>query len=389
METTVEIDSLAQGGDGVARIEGQVCFVRRGLPGDTLRVRVTRTTKRALWAEIVEVLKPSPDRIASKETKDGTCTWGHFAYPAQGEWKLRIVRDTLARLGGIETTPEWCENESLRWGYRTRAEFHGDGEHLGFYEQGSHDIVDMDSSPLCHEKLNAALRILRDIGIKGTVTVTVNPEGEEVLVWTKFPKRKLKQYFPLANSASDEIPRARFFFDDVPVVNGSFSQSSLLLNRMLTRTTHDMIGKVSSLLDLYCGNGNLSLGLAERCAVTGFDHSRVGVQAARATKKGDYRTGGEDKMRALIQKGEHDTILLDPPRVGAKDIMPALGKCSAHTIVYVSCDPATLARDLKILTAQGWGLTRSTVVDMFPQTPHIETVCRLERVEGRAGHAAD
>ena len=389
MEATVEIDSLAQGGDGVARIEGQVCFVRRGLPGDTLRVRITRSTKKALWADIVDVLTPSPHRVAERAAKDGTCTWGHFAYPAQGEWKLRIVRETLARLGGIETAPEWREDESLRWGYRTRAEFHGDGEDLGFYQQGTHDIVDMESSPLCHDKLNDALRTLRDVGIKGTVTVTVNPEGEEVLVWTKFPKRKLKQYFPLANSANDEVPRSKFFFDGVPVVNGGFSQSSLLLNRILVRTAHGMIEKAPSLLDLYCGNGNLSSGLAGRCEVAGMDQNRIAVQAARAMKKGDYRAGGEDKMRQLIQKGEHDTILLDPPRTGAKEIMAALGKCSARAIVYVSCDPATLARDLKILAASGWRLARSTVVDMFPQTPHIETVCRLERGEGSAGHAPD
>ncbi len=381
MEHTLEITSLAHGGDGVGRVEGQVCFVPLGLPGDTLRVKVRRQSKKALWAELVEVLEASPHRttpVVPNHDRCGSAPWAHFAYPAQGEWKQRIVKEALERIAGVETDLEWAEDPELRLGYRTRAEFHGDGKLFGFFARGTHDIVDTEESPVCHRAMNRTLKQLRSLQLKGTVTVTVNPEGEDVLVWTKFTQRRLKHRFPLANTPDDDR-RTQFDFDGVPIVNGAFSQSSLLLNRLLVHTAHGAIGKPVSLLDLYCGNGNLSIGLAGKTNVVGMDHTRPAVQAARRASGADYRSGGEDKMLKLIRKDEWDTILLDPPRAGAKVLMPALAPCHARAIVYVSCDPATLARDVKTLTEGGWKLTRTTVVDMFPYTPHIETVCRLER----------
>jgi len=379
--TTIQIDTLAHGGNGIGRIEGQVCFVPYGLPGDTLQVRIVRQTKSALWAEIDTVLEASPHRTRSACPHFGTCggcTWGHLDYPTQAEWKQRIARDTLAHMGGIDTEVAWIEDPSLRLAYRTRAEFHGDGKALGFYARGSHQIVDVEACPLCHRKLNTTLRQLRDIGLKGTVTVTANPEGEEVMVWTKFTQRRLKHRFPLADTPKDER-RSRFLLDGVPIVNGTFSQSSLLLNRLLVREAHAMIGKPVSLLDLYCGNGNLSLGLHEKIRVVGMDHNRTAVKAAKARHRGDYRPGDEAKMRKLLRKDEWDTVLLDPPRTGAKEIMETLAAAHARAIVYVSCDPATLARDLKILCAAGWRVTQAKAIDMFPYTPHVETLCRLER----------
>ena len=157
-----------------------------------------------------------------------------------------------------------------------------------------------------------------------------------------------------------------------------------LLNRLLIAAVEEFAGKPESVLDLYCGNGNLSLGMAAQCRVVGMDHNRDAARAARKTKiegaeKHDYRKGGEDKMTALIASGEFETILLDPPRAGAKLLAPALAACQARQIVYVSCDPATLARDVKVMAAQGWSIVRAAALDMFPNTPHVETVCLLRR----------
>ncbi len=380
MAETVEITALAHGGDGIGRIEGQVCFVPYGLPGDTLEVSVVRKTKNALWAKIEAVVIPSPHR---RETqcpyfeRCGGCSWLHFAYPAQAEWKRRIAADALDRIGGVKVRLDWVENENQRQGYRTRATFHGDGAKVGFYAPGSHDIVDIAACPLCHPKMNAALARLRETGPKGPATLTVNPQGGDVLVWTKFARRKLKQYFPLAQTPKDEKARAQFRFDGAPVVNGAFSQSSLLLNRLLVRTTHEMIGEAASVLDLYCGSGNLSLGLPGSIEVSGMDHNKAGVHAANRLRPGAYRVGGETKMRKLLAKGEQATVLLDPPRAGAKALLPALCESTARAIVYVSCDAATLARDLKALAAAGWKVERAAAMDLFPNTPHVEVVCRL------------
>lgn len=378
----VAITALAHGGDGIGRVDGQVCFVPYGLPGDQLRVRVTRRAKRALWAEIVEVIDAAPSRCAADCPvfgRCGGCSWLHFAYPAQAEWKCRIVRELLQRLGGIEAAPEWIEDASLRLGYRTRAEFHGDGTALGFYAAESHSIVDIARCPLCHDHLNAALALLREAGVKGAAAVTVNPEGEAAMVWTRFLRRSLRDRFSMANTPQEDGPRFRFVFDGVPIVNGTFSQASLLLNRLLVKTVHAFVGKPVSLLDLYCGNGNLSAGLPQRTQVTGVDQNRAAVQAAREARKAEYRAGDEAVMCKLIKQGDCECILLDPPREGAKTVASAIASCSARAVVYVSCDPATLARDLKVICGGGWRLVRSAVIDLFPNTPHMETVCRLER----------
>lgn len=377
MDPIVEITSVAHGGDGIGRIEGQVCFVSGALPGDSVRVHITRKSKNALWGEIREVMAPSPHRVSV--AAHGGAAWLHFAYPAQAHWKQQIVRDLLQRLGRVAPELEWREDPLLRLGYRTRAEFHGEGERFGFFAPGTHDVEDLESCPLSHARLNEALARLRPLRLKGSVTVTANPEGAETQIWTAFASRKLKHAFPEAQCSLDDGPRARFLFDGVPIVNGTFSQSSLLLNRLLLRTVHELTGQPDSLLDLYCGNGNLSLGFAGKARVVGFDHNRFAVEAARELGTADYRTGDEGAMIKAISKGGFECVVLDPPRTGAKALMPALAQCGGRSIVYVSCDPATLARDVRTLSEANWRVERAAVIDLFPNTPHVETVCRLKR----------
>ncbi|MBI2433820.1 MAG: class I SAM-dependent RNA methyltransferase [Candidatus Hydrogenedentes bacterium] len=388
LENEITITALAHGGDGIGRIDGQVCFVPYGLPGDVVRVEVVRRARQVLWGRIAEVIEASPDRIdpaCPNFGRCGVCTWAHFGYPAQAEWKQRLVREALQRMGGIEVAVRWVDEPALRTGYRTRAELHGDGKHFGFFARGTHDIVDTLKCPLCHARLNEAIGRLRPLKPAGPVTVTVNPEGEEVLVWTKSPSPKILEQFPLAGSPAKPRPPSQFLFDGVPVVNGGFSQASLLLNRLLVREVRECVGAAGAVLDLYCGSGNFSLGLLESCVV-GVDHHAPSVRAAQEARGAadpvsgaNYRRGDEGIMGDLIAGRAWDTIILDPPRTGAKALAPALAAARAARIVYVSCDAPTLARDLKVITAGGWKPARTTVVDMFPYTAHMETVCCLER----------
>lgn len=268
---------------------------------------------------------------------------------------------------------------SLRLGYRTRAEFHSDGKKVGFYARQSHEVVDITTCPLCHDHLNAALTRLRETTWKGSVEVTVHPETGDALPWAKRADKGLRKIFPQVQTPKHKGPRQSFTFDGVPVVNGCFSQSSLLLNRLLRNVVQDAMGSGENLLDLYCGSGNFSLPLAESREVTGIDHNRAAVAAAQENGAGAFRAGREEAFVTALRERAWDCVLLNPPRYGAKGIGEALAVADAHRIVYVSCDPATLARDLKTLTAAGWNLSKTTAVDMFPHTPHVEVVCRLDR----------
>lgn len=387
MTQRIEIESVAHGGHGVGRVDGQVHFVRYGLPGDVVEATVEKETKGIQWCHIDQVLEPSPHRAEPPCPHFGMCggcTWLHFAYPGQAEWKRRIVADCLERIAGVETDAGWAEDPEFRLHYRTRAEFQGDDQKRGFYALKSHRVVDIAECPLCHWKLNEALTTLRETRYKGPVELTVNPEGSEVLCWSKRPHRRLHNAFPLANSPGGRGKRHWFEFDGLRIVNGAFSQSSLLLNRVLVRTVQHAATEAGNVLDLYCGNGNLSMGLHTAERVVGMDHDAAAVRAADKASAdlpvpAQYTRAKTADFAKALREQHWDTIVLDPPRTGAKEIAPDLANAQAERIVYVSCDPATLARDLKTVLAGGWRLDSAVAVDMFPQTPHIETVCRLVR----------
>ena len=148
---------------------------------------------------------------------------------------------------------------------------------------------------------------------------------------------------------------------------------------MLTEVVWQYTGSSRSILDLYCGSGNFSLALTQHANVTGIDHNGISIMAATRKESGEYRVGDESAMKELIAQQAWDTIILDPPRAGAKRIMKSLADSAASQILYVSCDPATLARDARVLTNKSWKIAEVTAVDMFPNTPHVETVCVFSR----------
>ena len=366
------IHAVAHGGDGLGRLEdGQICFVPFALPGDRVKARIYKSSATATWARLLEVVTPSPHRtefIGDSPAMAEAYVWGCFGYPEQGLWKHRIVTECLRRIGKIETEVEWIEDPEQRLGYRTRAEFHGDGTSLGLYAEQSNRIVPMTRCPLCNDTVNNAFRALAELRVRGSVMITAHPDTDDVMVWCGPSElQQVRGVFPLTNALGDGRARVKFEVDGVPVVNGTFCQSSLTLNRILLRVVSEMAGEPASLLDLYCGNGNLSLWMARKGArVEGYDHTPEAVNAADALGLGSYQRGSE-------------TVILDPPRSGAAALMPVLAKSDAERIVYVSCDPATLARDLKTLAAGGWRTERVAALDLFPHTPHVETVCLLRR----------
>ena len=378
----INITSMAHVGDGIGRIDTMVCFVAGALPGETVRVRIYRRSKNALWGQLLEVVSPAAERITDSSCAEypcaASCAWHNFAYPAQGEWKQRIVSETLKRIGRIEIEVSFVEDATLRHGYRTRAVFHGDGTVLGYYTPRTHDVIPLPDCPLNHPRLNEALAALRPLGLRGNIHVTVNPEGEETLVCLREALPQVRELFPLID-VFDSRKRSSFLFDGAPIVNGAFSQASLLLNRMLRRETDARIGEAASLLDLYCGNGNLSLHHVDKREVFGIDRAQETIIAANELAPGHYQRGDENDMIALIQDRVWEVILLDPPRTGAKALIETLANARATRIIYVSCDSATFARDARGLCEGDWRLTSVAALDMFPHTPHVETIGVFER----------
>lgn len=373
----IDIERVVAGGEGLGRIDGEVILVPYALPGDQVEVADTGRRAGARRGRIQRLITPSPHRRAANCSvfgRCGGCTWLHFAYPAQADAKREIVTNCFRRIAGLDVEVRWAGDETLRLGYRTRATFHGLAGCYGFYEARSHRIVDINGCPLCHPRLNSALEKLRAGKFMGEFDVTVNPEGEEVLVWTRDPVQGLHEVFPQSNNHRVNSERNQFLFDGVPIVCGAFSQASLLLNRTLRALVRESIGEAKTVLDLYCGSGNFSIDLPHSVRVFGLDHHAPSIAAAQQIGLGQYAVGDEATFVRALARDHWDVVVLDPPREGAKAIAAALAHCAAGRLVYVSCDPATLARDAKTLVGLGRRLISVTAVDLFPNTAHIESV---------------
>lgn len=379
----VFVESVAKGGCGLVRTPKGVCFVKGALPGERVRLRSMVKRSGVYWADIDGIEAASPHRLTPSCPVFGVCggcDWFHFAYPDQGGWKRRMLEETLRRVGGIEASAEWREDANLRMGYRTRATFHGGPAGWGFYREGSRRVAPIEACPLCHPALNAALRRLPVFSANVSVQLTAHPESAEMLAWTRRATPALREALPgLQDDATPPEERHAFVYDGRWIVNGAFCQSSLMLNRLLVAALEELAAGQGPLLDLYCGNGNLSAGFARTGReVRGLDHSAAAVWGARQLEVGGYEQGGEPAFRAALEAQPWETVVLDPPREGAKPLLDALLRARPSRIVYVGCDPAAFARDVGKLASGGYALLRVIGLDLFPQTHHLEAVALLE-----------
>ena len=416
----ITIESLAFGGYGITRIDKKVCFIPFGLPGDELLVEIREQKRGINWGKILEVYFPSPHRydpICPVFESCGGCHWLHFDYNEQLSWKAKMVADALRRIAKISNS----EIESITSGimplaYRTRAQFHfrcEDGNlKLGFHGQKSNTVVDLRICPLLHGGINDMIPYIRHIfeniepmGSEGTIELTQNPINGETLIWLGLGDEdkdsagelaaKLLEIDGVVAVDWENNPGDKVAFDialgDIKawVAPGSFSQSSFMNNEVMLDLVKALAGDINgkTIMDIYCGWGNLSLPLAAAGAsVTGYDEDKDSIETANLSVSDNriiactYKTSTDKKLiKALYDyRGALDLIILDPPRTGAKVIAKAVAESQARRIIYVSCDPNTFARDIKIMADAGRTLRKTYVLDMIPQTYHIETVNYIE-----------
>jgi 23S rRNA (uracil1939-C5)-methyltransferase len=433
-EPAVTIEKMAFGGAGLGHLEGKVCFVPFTAPGDTAKVRV-RTEKRSyLEGELVEVLAPSPHRVAPPCPVFGICggcNWQHLSYATQLEAKQEIFADLLwrsARVDRERILPIVPAPEP--YGYRSRVQFKlryvAGRLHMGFYRGGSHFVVDVPHRcAIAHPVINRLFPELRGFMAHfpepdklPQIDVTVGDDDAVVLIFHYLGDRHddVAGYLEKLGSAPDtgvylqsgrkatlkkisgpetlsyRIPED--FSGDAPeniltFAAGGFSQVNYRQNLALIATVLNWAGLtgIERVLDLYCGNGNFSIPLARRAAaVTGIEEYPPSIGDAR---RNCALNGIENAffscsdavagVAELAASGERfDLVILDPPRTGAAELIRHIPSLHPGKIVYISCDPATLARDLGMLKKLGYEVITSMPVDMFPQTYHIESVTLLE-----------
>jgi 23S rRNA (uracil1939-C5)-methyltransferase len=426
------VDSLAFGGRGVARADGFVVFVAGALPGDRVRAEVTKGKKRFAEARAVEIVSASPDRLPDRCIHGGEpcpgAPWQGLPYDQQLHHKQQQVADALGRIGGLEG----FELEEIlpaveQWRYRNKLEYSfgedDEGETtLGFHARGRWDLtVDVDDCHLASERGNEARNAVREWARaesipafdrrsqRGVLRNLAVREGRRtgqvqtrlVTSEAKFPRPPVDLHTIVDDKAGgtdgptgvlgEERLREELCGLEFEISHGAFFQTNTEMAERLYAVAGEFAGLSGGerVFDLFCGIGTIGLCMARQAGeVWGLEIVPEAIEDAERNARANgienarFMAGNaRTSVRPLVEKaGKPDVVVVDPPRAGlSQKIVRRVIECGARKIVYVSCNPTTLAPNATQLTEAGYRLTRVRPVDMFPQTPHIECVALFER----------
>lgn len=390
----VRIDRLAFGGDGVGRFQEQVIFVPFTVDGDEVLARITEVRKKFLRGRLDQILKPSPQRIESRcpyYTRCGGCQYQHIQYEHQLDIKGQQVIDAFVRIGKVALPPVSPVVPSPRtFQYRGKADYHvrilpKEPLLIGFMDATNNQIIDIDRCEIMDETINeASLAFRRDLGTGRISTCwdrqtiwSADVAGEKAEVVTDFRRPRF-----VTRTVKGQRLLAPY--------RGFFQANSSLVSRLVDEVVEAsaLTGR-ESVVDVHCGSGLFSFFLAPKALqVFGIEMDGEAIHCARGNHRQAGFTNtvflrgdaGEILHREFAdRKRQVDVLILDPPRTGCDTaLLSQVIALKPARIIYISCNPATQARDCRLLLDQGFTLRSLRPFDMFPQTAHIEVVALLE-----------
>ena len=441
-EHTVTIEGYGEGGMGVARIDGRVVFVHGALRGEKCRVLILKTLKSVAFAKVLEVIEPSSERITPDcpyFPRCGGCTYRHIRYEEELRLKRQRVQDNLSRIGGSDVTVEEIlgARDTLR--YRNKAQYpvSKDGA-VGFYRARTHEVIECEHCLLVKPVADAAAEALREYmqscrvagydektgrGLVCHLYIRSNAAGES-LVCVLVNGDKLPKEDRLVTLLRDACPKCTGIVLGTNTKKGnvilgdryrtlwgsdrledtlcgktfrlsvpSFYQVNRVQAERLYAKAIEFAGLTGqeTVLDLYCGAGTITLALSDHAKkVLGAEIVPEAIDDARenaarnGVKNAEFFCGdASDVAKKLARENlRPDVITVDPPRKGlAADVVESIAEMQPGRVVYVSCDSATMARDVKRLADLGYTAQRACAVDMFPRADHVETVVLLSKGE--------
>ena len=421
------VEKPATGGPMIGRIEGQVVLVTGAIPGERVTARVTRLAKNVAFAETVTVDEPSTDRRPTDaDPLCGGSLYAHIAYPRQLTIKAQVIQDTCARLGHFELPTPVSVRPSPESGYRMRARLHVREGRAGFFREGTHEICDargtrqlLPSTVDVLEQLSAGLRSLRADTVREldvAENISASARAVHLELSTRVDPRLLKTLgqtpgltglsvgalagAPASSASSTSSTRPSPISHDAQVVAGdpqvtdtlTFGDASVELRRHVLSffqgnrfLLHDLVTSViehvepeTDLLDLYAGVGLFAVAAAavRGARVTAVEGDRMAAQDLAANARGGVEARCQAVEHFLMNTHARPrTLIVDPPRTGmTREALNGSVGLAAARLVYVSCDVATLARDARRLIEAGYGIQHAEAFDLFPNTPHVETV---------------
>ena len=439
---TIVLEDITHSGEGVGRVDNMIVFVDGGVPGDTVEIEITAIKKTYMTGKILKLIIPSGTRQEPPCPyfgRCGGCQLLQVQYDAQLAIKHKIVTDALERIGGIKDVPvNAVIGMETPYRYRNKAQFKISGKGVGFFAKRSHQIVPIEDCltqpESCVQVIETFNALLKDgcfelydeqqhTGFLRGIVQRTNEQGENMIVIVGNGK-KLKHKDKILQAITERIPNVRSVYLNVNTTRGNAvlgRENHLLLgtpqieerigdlnflispnsffqvNTRQTKVLYDLVKRMATLtgaetlFDLYCGTGTIGLYLAREAArVYGIEIVENAVldaqeNAERNQIKNIRFIQGKSETEApkLAEEGVHpDVIVLDPPRKGCDPaLLEMIENLSVPKVVYVSCNPSTLARDLKILREYGYQVQEVQPVDLFPGTGHVETVVLLSKGE--------
>jgi len=417
----LRLERLISGGAALGFHAGKATFVPKALPGERIRARLVESHASYARAELLEILEPSPLRRAARcpyFQRCGGCDWQMLGYPEQLEAKRLLLRDALRRFGGIDLEGR-CSlvPAAAEWSYRDRIQLHVERSGaIGFFGPRSHRVVDIERCAVASPAVAQALTALRDALAQqpltaaglGRIDIEAGDRGPARVALHPRPRSRLRRgqvdallQRLLANQAIAGVsvgggPRRGDLWlqrtiDGSPLrwAAGGFAQASGAGNRRLVELVLGALAPLEghALLELHAGHGNFTLALARRARSVvaiesgrAAEDARANVEAAGRSNVVIRRQPARAALQDLLAEGrDFSRVLLDPTRSGARELVEPLCGLGAARLVYVACDAPALARDLRGLIAGGYALERLTLLDLFPQTAHFETIAVLNR----------
>ncbi len=442
-EITVTVERFG-GEMGIAHLEGLTLFVQGALPGETVIARAQKVEKTHAFLKTLQVLAPSESRVTPPcpyYEKCGGCVCQHMTYEASLQMKRERVRDALSRIGGLDVAVRPVIGMDDPWRYRNKTALPVGGEkgvpQIGFYAPRSHRIIDIDGCLIAkresdqvsatlrrwmekfevepyHEETRAGLirHVMSRVSRSGQVMAVIVaaaaslPHERELTAMLRAGVPGLCSLYLNINRRGDNVilgPESRLLYGEERLQDTlcglqyalspqSFFQVNPVQTEKLYQTAVDFAGLTGNELvaDLYCGAGTISLLLARHAKkVVGIEIVPQAIRDAEENARVNgvsnaefHAAAAEDLLPQMVAQGlRPDVIVLDPPRKGCEEpVLRAIAAAAPRRVVYVSCDPATLARDAKILCANGYQADQCQPVDMFCWTGHCETVCLLSKI---------
>ncbi|OIJ14145.1 23S rRNA (uracil-5-)-methyltransferase RumA [Anaerobacillus arseniciselenatis] len=441
----VTIEDLTHEGAGVAKIEGYALFIPKALPGERAKIKVVKVNKGYGFAKLIEVLEKSEDRVDETPCpifdQCGGCQLQHLSYAGQLKQKQKQVRNVLERIGHIHNiTVHSTLGMGDPWRYRNKAQVpfaqREGGLVAGFYQERSHEIIDMNSCLIQHEENDKVVQVVKDVakkigvraydekkhsGILRHVVARYGVNTGQLMVVLVTRSRDLENKQKIVEEICKKLPNVtaivqnvntkrtnvifgeetkvlwgeEYIYDTIGNVKFAISARSFYqVNPEQTKVLYDKALEYAELtgsetvIDAYCGIGTISLFLAQKAKqVYGVEIVPEAISDAKRNaqlnkmENVDFAVGEAEKVIPwwYAQGIRADVIVVDPPRKGCDEaLLDTIIKMKPERVVYVSCNPATLARDLRILEDGGFKTVEVQPVDMFPHTNHVEVVAKLQ-----------